>query len=126
MPKRLNTLEEAKIVLTLTTNSMKDSFSKLRDVDSRISVMINDILTSRDKRSARVAESSFRRIPAVKSFKVRVGEQNELLFGTGLERKLPADFKYILFKEQNKANKYMDLKIRAMRKVLKDGKPKIF
>jgi hypothetical protein len=105
---------------------MKDSFNKLRDVDSRISVMINDLLTARDSGSGRVAESSFKRIPSVKSFKVKVGEQNELLFGTGLERKLPADFKYILFKEQNRANRYMEIRIKAMRAVLKKNLPHIF
>lgn len=88
--------------------------------------MINDILTVRDSGSGRIAESSFKRIPSVKSFKVRVGEQNELLFGTGLERRLPADFKYIMFKEQNKANRYMEIRIKAMRAVLKKNLPHIF
>jgi len=105
---------------------MKDSFSKLRDIDSRISGMISDLLTARNHGGGRVAESSFKRIPSVKSFKVRVGEQNELLFGTGLERKMPADFKYIVFKEQNKANRYMEIRIKAMRAVLKKGRPDIF
>jgi len=105
---------------------MKDSFSKLRDIDSRISVMIDDLLTARESGSGRVAESSFKRIPSVKSFKVKVGENNELLFGTGLERKLPADFKYIMFKEQNRANRYMSIRIKAMRAVLSKGRPDIF
>jgi len=105
---------------------MKDSFSKLRDVDSRIHVMINDLLASRDKKGGRVAESSFKRIPSVKSFKVKVGANNELLLGTGLERKMPADFEFILHKEQNKANRYMEVRIKAMRAVLKKGRPDIF
>jgi hypothetical protein len=105
---------------------MKDSFSKLKEIDSRISGMISDLLTARDHGGGRVAESSFKRIPSVKSFKVRVGEQNELLFGTGLERKLPADFQYIVFKEQNKANRYMEIRIKAMRAVLSKGRPDIF
>jgi len=105
---------------------MKDTFRKLRDIDSRISDMISDLLASRNNSGGRVAESSFKRIPSVKSFKVRVGEQNELLFGTGLERKLPADFEYIVFKEQNRANRYMEIRIKAMRAVLKKGRPDIF
>jgi len=105
---------------------MKDSFSKLRDVDSRIHVMINDLLASRDKKGGRVAESSFKRIPSVKSFKVKVGANNELLLGTGLERKMPADFEFILHKEQDKANRYMEVRIKAMRAVLKKGRPDIF
>jgi len=105
---------------------MKDSFSKLRDVDSRISAMISDLLTARDSSSGRVAESSFKRIPSVKSFKVKVGENNELLEGTGLERRMPADFKYIMFKEQNKANRYMEIRIKAMRAVLSKGRPDLF
>jgi len=105
---------------------MKDSFSKLKDIDSRISVMIDDLLTARESGSGRVAESSFKRIPSVKSFKVKVGEQNELLFGTGLERRLPADFKFIMFKEQNKANRYMEVRIKAMKAVLAKKRPDIF
>lgn len=105
---------------------MKDSFSKLRDIDSRISVMIDDLLTARESGGGRVAESSFKRIPSVKSFKVKVGEQNELLFGTGLERRLPADFKFIMFKEQNKANRYMEVRIKAMKAVLAKKRPDIF
>jgi hypothetical protein len=88
--------------------------------------MIDDLLTARESGSGRVAESSFKRIPSVKSFKVKVGENNELLFGTGLERKLPADFKYIMFKEQNRANRYMSIRIKAMRAVLEKGRPDIF
>jgi hypothetical protein len=88
--------------------------------------MIDDLLTARESGSGRVAESSFKRIPSVKSFKVKVGENNELLFGTGLERKLPADFKYIMFKEQNRANRYMNIRIKAMRAVLSKGRPDIF
>jgi len=105
---------------------MKDSFSKLMDVDSRIAVMINDLLASRDKKGGRVAESSFKRIPSVKSFKVKVGMDNELLHGTGLERKLPADFDYIMFKEQNQSNRYMEVRIKAMRAVLKKKRPDLF
>jgi len=105
---------------------MKDSFSKLMDVDSRIAVMINDLHASRDKSGGRVAESSFKRIPSVKSFKVKVGMDNELLHGTGLERKLPADFNYIMFKEQNRVNRYMEVRIKAMRAVLKRQRPDIF
>jgi len=105
---------------------MKDSFSKLKNIDSRISVMIDDLLTARESGSGRVAESSFKRIPSVKSFKVKVGEQNELLFGTGLERRLPADFKFIMFKEQNKANRYMEVRIKAMKAVLAKKRPDIF
>jgi len=105
---------------------MKDSFSKLREVDSRIAVMINDLLASRDRKGGRVAESSFKRIPSVKSFKVKVGMDNELLHGTGLERRLPADFDYIKFKEQDQSNKYMAVRIKAMRAVLKKKRPDLF
>jgi hypothetical protein len=105
---------------------MKDSFSKLRDIDSRISVMINDLLASRDKKGGRVAESSFKRIPSVKSFKVKINAQNELLENTGLERRLPADFEYVEFKEQNRTNRYMEVRIKAMRAVLKKKRPDIF
>jgi len=105
---------------------MKDSFSKLGDIDSRISVMINDLLASRDKRSSRVADSSFKRIPSVKSFKVQISEFNDLLEHSGLERRLPAVMECVLFKKQNHANKYMELKIKAMREVLRKNRPDLF
>jgi hypothetical protein len=43
-----------------------------------------------------------------------------------MERKLPADFDYIMFKEQDKANRYMEIRIKAMRAVLKRNRPDIF
>lgn len=105
---------------------MKESFSKLRDIDSRISVMINDLLASRDKKGGRVAESSFKRIPSVKSFKVKIGKFNDFLADSGMERRLPAEMECILFKKQDSANKYMEVKINALRAVLKKNRPDLF
>jgi len=105
---------------------MKDSYSKLNEIDSRVSVMINDLLSSRDHGGGRVAGSSFKRIPSVKAFKVKIGQQNEILEGTGLERRMKPDFKSILFKKQNNANKYMENRIKAMKAVLAKNRPDIF
>jgi len=105
---------------------MKDSYSKLNEVDSRVSVMINDLLSTRDHGGGRVAGSSFKRIPSVKAFKVKIGQNNEILDGTGLERRMKPDFKSILFKKQNNANKYMENRIKAMKAVLAKNRPDIF
>jgi hypothetical protein len=105
---------------------MKNSFEKIQDFDSRLPDMINDLLARREKSSGRVEESSFRRIPSIKAFKVITGEPNLFLEGTGLERKLPAEFKYIIWREQNAANRYMAFRIKALRKVLAKGRPDVF
>jgi len=105
---------------------MKDSFDKLNGVDSRVSAMVSDLVASRAHRGGRVYDSSFKRIPSVKEFKVKVGEMNEALIGSGLERRMKPDFKIILFKEQEIANKYMEARLRAMKAALSAGRPKIF
>jgi len=105
---------------------MKDSFDKLNGVDSRVSAMVSDLVASRAHRGGRVYDSSFKRIPCVKEFKVKVGEMNEALIGSGLERRMKPDFKIILFKEQERANKYMEARLRAMKAALSAGRPKIF
>lgn len=105
---------------------MKDSFDKFNGVDSRVSAMVSDLVTSRAHRGGRIFESSFKRIPSVKAFKVKVGMMNEALLGTGLERRMKPDFKLIVFKEQDRANKYMEARLRAMRAALSAGRPKIF
>jgi hypothetical protein len=105
---------------------MRDSFDKFNKVDSRVSAMVSDLVASRAHRGGRIYESSFKRIPSVKSFKVKVGEMNEVLLGTGMERRMKPDFKIISFKEQDRANKYMEARLRAMRAALSSGRPKIF
>jgi len=101
-------------------------FEKFNKVDSRVSAMISDLVTSRAHRGGRIFESSFKRIPSVKSFKVRVGGDNEMLLGTGLERRMKPDFKLIAHKEQDRANKYIEARLRAMKAALSAGRPNIF
>lgn len=108
------------------TDQDKFSFEQFSKFDSRLPAMLRDLLASREKTGGRVADSSFKRIPSIKSFKVNVGEWNQYLQDSGLERRLPADFKYIVWREQNRANRYMQHKIDIMRQVLKDGKPHVF
>lgn len=105
---------------------MKDNFDRFDGVDSRVSAIVSDLVASRAQRGGRIYESSFKRIPSVKSFKVKVGQMNEALLGTGMERRMKPDFKIILFKEQDRANKYMEARLRAMRAALSAGRPKIF
>jgi len=68
---------------------------------SRYYDMIEDIRTERSKVSGRIENSSFFRIPAVKNFDIIVKEQNELLKGTGFDRKLQAEVDYQIFGENN-------------------------
>jgi len=105
---------------------MKNLFEKLQEIDARLPAMILDLVTKRKKFSGRVGESSFFRIPSVKSFTVTPGEENLLLLGSGLDRKLPSSKSFELLKEQERLNKYMAARINAMRAVLKAGKPEIF
>jgi hypothetical protein len=68
---------------------------------SRYYDMIEDIRTERSKVSGRIENSSFYRIPAVKNFDILVKEPNELLKGTGFDRKLQAEFDYQIYGENN-------------------------
>jgi Ca2+-binding EF-hand superfamily protein len=68
---------------------------------SRYYDMIEDIRTERSKVSGRIENSSFYRIPAVKNFDIRTKEPNELLKGTGFDRKLKAEIDYEIFGDNN-------------------------
>jgi len=103
-----------------------EDLSKSSKLESRVSAMISDLLLSRAQRGGRVYESSFKRIPSVKSFEVKVGQQNEFLLDTGLDRRMKADFKLILNQKQNRANEYMESRLRAMKSALSAGKVDIF
>jgi len=105
---------------------MDTLFEKLLKIDVKLASLVLDLVAVRKPFSGRVEESSFRRIPSVKSFNVKPGEENELLIGSGLERKLPSEKKWELVKEQNKMNQYMARRIKAMRAVLRIGRPDIF
>jgi hypothetical protein len=68
---------------------------------SRYYDMIEDIRTARSKVSGRIEDSSFFRIPAVNNFDVISKEPNELLKGSGFDRKLKAEFDYEIHGENN-------------------------
>jgi hypothetical protein len=72
---------------------MDTLFEKLLKIDVKLASLVLDLVAVRKPFSGRVEESSFRRIPSVKSFTVKPGEENELLIGSGLERKLPSEKK---------------------------------
>jgi len=91
---------------------------------SRYYDMIEDIRTERSKVSGRIENSSFFRIPAVKNFDIIVKEQNELLKGTGFDRKLQAEFDYEVFGDNNVWNKYLKREIKFLRSVR--HKPHVF
>jgi len=78
------------------TDQDKFSFEQFSKFDSRLPAMLRDLLASREKTGGRVSDSSFKRIPSIKSFEVNVGEWNQYLQDSGLERRLPADFKCII------------------------------
>jgi hypothetical protein len=90
---------------------------------SSLERMISDIQARNRGSVGRIAESSFFRIPAVKSFNIVSSEENDLLKGTGLDRKLPAKKEVVLQEGNNKLNQYMELKIVKMRQLLNEGKP---
>jgi hypothetical protein len=88
--------------------------------------MMNDIMARNRGPVGRVAESSFFRIPAVESFKIELSEANELLKGTGLDRKLPSK-KVVKLKESTDThNQYMAHMITRMRHLLKQGKSEAY
>lgn len=88
--------------------------------------MIKDIQARSRGSTGRIAESSFFRIPAVTSFKIEQSEQNDLLKGTGLDRKLPSKKEVKLQEGNNELNRYMANKILKMREYLALGKPDLF
>jgi len=93
---------------------------------SSLERMINDIQARNRGSVGRIAESSFFRIPAVKSFVIENSEQNELLKGTGLDRKLPSAKRVELNESNDTHNKYMTDKIIKMRHLIQEGKPEKF
>jgi len=93
---------------------------------SSLERMINDIQARNRGSVGRIAESSFFRIPAVKSFVIENSEVNELLKGTGLDRKLPSKKRVELNESNNAHNKYMEEKIIKMRHLIQEGKPEQF
>lgn len=93
---------------------------------SSLERMISDIQARNRGSVGRIAESSFFRIPAVKSFKIEASEENELLKGTGLDRKLPSKKTVVLEEGNNELNIYMANKIVKMRELLRKGKSERF
>jgi hypothetical protein len=87
---------------------------------------IRDILVPRQKWSGRIAGSSFYRIPSVLSFEIQPSPINPILKGSGLDRKLPGKKGRTLHESNNKLNKYMEARIKSMRKALAAGRPDIF
>lgn len=87
---------------------------------------IRDILVPRQKWSGRIAGSSFYRIPSVLSFEIQPSPINPILKGSGLDRKLPGKKGRKLHESNNKLNKYMEARIKSMRKALAVGRPDIF
>jgi len=113
-------------ITNLSDQFMNTLFEKLLKIDVKLASLVLDLVAVRKPFSGRVEESSFRRVPSVRSFTVKPGEENELLIGSGLERKLPSIKKVDIVKEQNKMNQYMARRIKAMRAVLRLGRPDIF
>lgn len=94
--------------------------------DLQYAASISDVMAPRVRKSNRIMESSFHRIPAVKSFVVKPGRDNTVLNNTGLERKLPSMKSHETHEGNNKMNRYMEFKILSMKKALAAGKPEIY
>lgn len=93
---------------------------------SSLERMLSDIQARSRGSTGRIADSSFFRIPAVKSFNIEMSEENELLKGTGLDRKLPSKKIVKLIESNNTHNVYMANKISKMREYIREGKPEMF
>jgi hypothetical protein len=93
---------------------------------SSLERMISDIQARNRGSVGRIAESSFFRIPAVKSFRIEASEENDLLKGTGLDRKLPSKKSVELVEGNNELNIYIENKILKMREYLRLGRPDMF
>jgi hypothetical protein len=66
-------------------------------------------------------------------FDIQARDTNEILKGTGMDRRVGAvkliqtdDGQATTLERNNTYNKYMEYKIKCMRKALADGKPNIF
>jgi hypothetical protein len=93
---------------------------------SHLYAMIRDIRTPRTGGSGRIADSSFFRIPAVKSFEIISGEPNELLRGSGMFRKMKSQ-KFVELHESNERyNEYMTHEIKFLRELLKIGRQDLY
>lgn len=93
---------------------------------SSLERMINDIQARNRGTVGRIAGSSFFRIPAVKSFSIETSGENYLLKGSGLDRKLPSKKVVKLLENNDRHNRYMQLKLTKMRTLLKTGKTSEF
>lgn len=100
--------------------------TQLLNKAASLQTVLGDVMTPRKAWSGRIENSSFYRIPAVESFKIISGEQNPTLKGTGLDRKLPKTVTRKVHAENEELNKYMAMRIRGMRKALKEGHPEMF
>jgi hypothetical protein len=86
---------------------------------SHLYAMIRDIRTPRTGGSGRIADSSFFRIPSVKSFEIISGEPNELLRGSGMLRKMKSR-KFVELHESNERyNEFMTHEIKFLRELLR-------
>lgn len=100
--------------------------TQLLNKAASLQTALGDVMTPRKAWSARIENSSFYRIPAVESFEIISGDQNPLLKGTGLDRKLPKKVIRKVHAENEQMNDYIAMRIRAMRKALKAGHPEMF
>jgi hypothetical protein len=105
---------------------MKTDFKQFPYDANYLDRMMNDIQARNRGPVGRIAESSFFRIPAVKSFKIENPEVNELLKGTGFDRKLPSKKTVKLMESNNNHNAYMNKQIVKMRHLIQEGKPDLF
>jgi len=71
-----------------------------------------------------LGDSSFRRIPAVSSFKVKKQPYNQLLMELGIKLRLPKGTEIEILKDQNKMNKYMSHIISRIRTEVSAGNSK--
>lgn len=100
--------------------------SKLINRASLWPAHLGDIMKPRVNWSSRILDSSFFRIPSVSSFKIKPREKNMILKGTGLDRSLPSEVEREVVESNNSQNKYMEYKIKCMKKALRDNKPHTF
>lgn len=87
---------------------------------------IRDILVPRQKWDGRIDGSSFFRVPSVRSFEVTPSPINPVLEKAEISRKLPPTTERTIDKRNNSLNRYMTIRIRAMRKALNANRPDIF
>lgn len=87
-------------------------------------IQLKDIF-SHGKASKKVSDSGWKRIPAISSMNMKLGEYNELLKKVDIKRRMPTKFQFTS-NSNKELNKYMEHQIRRLERLRDEGKASKF